>query len=308
MHNQEDRNDWKLSKLRDEFRRANYIQSLWFTAVVVILFTPVFYLTYKSTRLNITELNAVPAKIKFERLAMETLKIVDKYYYPNLQFVERFVPPKISDVINQNIDELNEMVIKKEVNPEDTPEYFFTLGLIACGRLATNINNVEYAIENFERYLQLKPYDERVITNLALCYAYGTKDYKKALMLYDEALEYNPEYCRAHYNKALVLWRLERQEEAMIEIDNLIKNSPNCAESFFVMSLIQYQLENRAGTQAIFYLERALEKGFNDISWLTTTSFYDEDFRRSKAYKNAVKRIAESRFLPNISELYKELN
>lgn len=179
-----------------------------------------------------------------------------------------------------------------------------------CGLTPTKIHDVKRAIDNFTNYLRLRPYDEEVITNLALCYVYVEKpDYSCALKLLENALSFNPMYCRAHYNKALVLWRDKKYEESKKVIYDLIENDPNCPEANFAMCLIQYQIEKGSKDtklkNTIYYLETAIKKDFSDIAWIESTSFLDDNFKKTQHYKDAILKIAKKRRLPE--KLYKHL-
>ncbi len=285
------------------------------TNIITAVFTALILFNIGLTFNLSKDINKVPnlltkqnTQTKFEGLVEDTLSLIKKYYYPNLLFDERYVPQKTINVIRDYEDEIKRLIFQEGATPGETPAYFRLMGLIYCGKHPTEIADVDKARENFEKYLKLRPHDEEARTNLALCYIYVGKpkqNYEHALETLEEALQYNPTYCRAHYNKTLVLWHLERYEEAKDVINTYItKIDPNCPEGNFAMSLIQYQIEKekKALTKTIYYLNRAIELGFNDIAWLRTTSFFDDNFRKTKYYYDAELRIAERRNLP--PELY----
>lgn len=281
------------------------------TGIITAVFLALIIFNIKLTFNLSKDVNKIPelikkqnTQVKFEGLAKDTLNLVEKYYYPNLSFTERYVPDEMKIVIHDYEDKIKELILKEGAVPDETPAYYRLMGLLYCGKHPTKIADVDKARENFEKYLTLRPHDEEVRTNLALCYIYVKKrkqNYEKALETLEEALQYNPTYCRGHYNKALVLWHLERYEEAKRVINTLItKIDPNCPEGNFAMSLIQYQIEkkNKVLTKTIYYLNRAVDLGFDDISWLGTSSFLDDNFRKTKHFYNAALRIAERRNLP----------
>ena len=293
------------------------IQTALMIIVIAILALVVGFLAYSFpkiisiSKLDVDALNKVAKivmqnknQIEFNKLANHTLALIEQFYYPNLQTDQRYVPKTIKSAINRNRMELQKLISQEETGAAETPEFYLLEGLFYCGDIATNIDYVDEAIESFEKYLDSRRYDAKVLTNLALCYVYGYQDdtdalewYNKALKLYDEALDCEPSYCRAHYNKALALWKLGRQKDAIAEITNLVRNAPDCAEAFFVMSLIKCQMHEI--DEAFSYLETAIQKGFNDISWISTTRFYDEAFKRSEAYKRAIASIKARRFILN---------
>lgn len=295
---------YQIRKERDtEMKNFKRNQFLIMSIVVVIVMVPLYYSIIRIFSIQNELYNVVKAvrfpnnQIEFRNLVTQTLSLVEKYYYPNLTFESRYVPQKMRTVINDNLANIQRIINKKEANPKDLPEYYLLMGLYYCGNVATYIEDIGNAVSSFEKYLQLRPYDVRVLTNLGLCYAYGLKNFRKALEFYEEAFEFNPGYCRAHYNKAIALWELQRREDAISEINNLIKNRPDCAEAFFVMSLIQYGIGNIENT--ISFLNQAVDNGFDDISWLRTTSFYNKEFRMKKEYKNAEQKILRRRFIGN---------
>ena len=244
---------------------------------------------------------------KFVKLTENTLVLVEESYTPNLLLNDRYVPPKLRSVIEKNMDSLQILIEKHGAEPDEYPEYYILKGLICCGKSASKIELLEVAKENFNNYIDIVPYDEKNLVNLGVCYHIGDesysqkthkeleKEYNKAIELFKEALQYNPRYCRAHYNLALTLAKLNKKEQSLDVISHYLDHVYDCAEAFFTMSTIQCKFGNK--DLAYTYLSKAIEKGFDDINWMKNTSFYDEEFKKSTSFKSALKKIENRRFL-----------
>lgn len=247
---------------------------------------------------TLDSLEGTQIQMRFDRLVTEVKSLLEKYYYPNLVIETEFIPGDIITLINNKIRELDRMLVdENKIGAIETPDYFYVLGIYYAGNVSRKVSDVNNAILNFEKYKTLRPYDSRVLTNLGLCYEIGFGDYSKAIGFYENALKYEPAYCRAHYNKALALWSNNNHEEAIKTITTLVKNIPNCPEANFAMSLIKYQQGEIE--EAISCLERAVELEFDDISWMVITTFYDKKFKASEAYTNAINSIYDFLFIPD---------
>ena len=75
---------------------------------------------------------------------------------------------------------------------------------------------------------------ESAVNYFNIAYSFGEKgDYEKAIENYDKAIELNPNYEEAWYNKGVRLGKLERHEEAIECHDKAIELKPNDEEAWY---------------------------------------------------------------------------
>ncbi|KAM3132656.1 hypothetical protein pb186bvf_015201 [Paramecium bursaria] len=82
----------------------------------------------------------------------------------------------------------------------------------------------EESIEAYSKIVDTLQTEERAIayTNMALCQI-NLKEYNKALILADKAIQTNPQYVKAQYRKAQILMLLQQYEEALSLVNNLMQ-------------------------------------------------------------------------------------
>lgn len=252
--------------------------------------------------LDVKALNEIPNLIEkqnyqteFNQLAAHTLIFAKEIYHPNLQLDTDNIPSDAYTAIHNNLNKLKDFLSK---GAKETAEYHLVMGLFYCGERSERIKDVYNAIEHFEKYIDERPYDANVLTNLGLCYQLceeGKIDTEKARQYFMNALKFDRGYCRAHYNLALLDFDEGKENDAINRLDKVINNHPRCPEAYYAKSLIL----SRKGKikEAGNLLTIAAEKGFDDISWLLRTPSYSDEFRQSDAYINAVSAIKNSRFL-----------
>lgn len=89
-----------------------------------------------------------------------------------------------------------------------------------------NISNWPRAQELYNHYLQLKPNDPDVMTDLGITYR-ETKEPDKALTLFRQAKQVSPDHWQAYYNEVVVLaFDLKKHDEAGQVLDQLQKMQP----------------------------------------------------------------------------------
>lgn len=83
-------------------------------------------------------------------------------------------------------------------NPDDADA---VLGLANAN---FDISNWSRAVELYERYLELKPGDADVLSDLGICYR-AQGDFASAMASFDKAIAIQPDHWLARFNKAIVL-------------------------------------------------------------------------------------------------------
>ena len=70
-------------------------------------------------------------------------------------------------------------------------------------------------------------------------------EYRDSLLCYDKAIELNPKYALAYYNRGIVLNKLERQEEALDSFDKAIELNPKDALAYYNRGTVLGELERQ---------------------------------------------------------------
>lgn len=108
-------------------------------------------------------------------------------------------------------------------------------------------------VELTEKILQ--PEDAEYLLNLGND-AYNQGNLEAAMQQYQKCLELKPDYLMARYNLGVVYLEQEQWEEAMIELEQVIATDPNHAEAYNNLGIIS-QHQHRL-TQAIEYYQKAI--------------------------------------------------
>ena len=109
-------------------------------------------------------------------------------------------------------------------------------------------------VELTEKILQ--PEDAEYLLNLGND-AYNQGNLEAAMQQYQKCLELKPDYLMARYNLGVVYLEQEQWEEAIIELEQVIAANPNHAEAYNNLGIIS-QHEHRLN-QAIEYYQKAIE-------------------------------------------------
>ena len=111
-------------------------------------------------------------------------------------------------------------------NPRDAE------ALRRLGNLFYDIQEWEQAAELYERYLEVRPDDLNVMTDLGACYR-SAGNTEAALEQFRRASSLDPEHWQSRYNEILILafdlGDLETARQAMAELQSLQPDNPNVA-------------------------------------------------------------------------------
>ena len=104
---------------------------------------------------------------------------------------------------------------------------------------------------------------ESAVNYFNIAYSFGEKgEHVKAIENYDKAIELNPNYEEAWYNKGWRLGKLERYEEAVACYDKVIELNPNDEEAWFNKGNEFGELERHE--EAVACYDKAIELNPND--------------------------------------------
>ncbi|MFY9826380.1 MAG: tetratricopeptide repeat protein [Thermoanaerobaculia bacterium] len=124
----------------------------------------------------------------------------------------------------QEVQELRATLAK---NPNDT---------VALRRLAdlhSDISDWQQAIQLYSHYLEIKPDDPDVLTDLGICYR-GTKQFDEALKRFRQAKKISPDHWKAYFDEVVVLvFDLKKYDEAepvLAKLQQMQPNNPNVAQ------------------------------------------------------------------------------
>jgi len=113
----------------------------------------------------------------------------------------------------------------KKDKKNQSPLFFNELGIAY-----RNKGDLEKALEAYQRAYALEPQNPEItpvlLNNLGYTY-FLKKDYPKAIEQYEKAITMAPRFKEAHSNLSLAFYQQGRNEEALREIDVVLKLDPN---------------------------------------------------------------------------------
>ena len=112
-----------------------------------------------------------------------------------------------------------------------------------------------------KRLLLSDPQNTLLLSTLAWNYHLAGKD-GNALEQYDAVLTLSPADSDALYNSGIVLWKLDRKDEALARLRKLLANSPEDTDALFATASILLATDNAAGSGEM--VSRYLQKKPDD--------------------------------------------
>ena len=79
------------------------------------------------------------------------------------------------------------------------------------------------------------------------CYKQNKKDYRGAIEEYSKAIQLNPKYTNAYYNRGIVYSYLEDDYYAINDLNNVIKLDPNNSNAYKKRGYIKYEKDDYEG-------------------------------------------------------------
>jgi len=117
------------------------------------------------------------------------------------------------------------------------------------------IGDLANAIKDYHKVISMNPDDNyrNIYSKIAGIY-YNKEDYDKALKYYNEAIRITPELKTALYNRAVVYSKMDKIDEAIIDLESMIKDKTNNVDAYILL--------------ASFYLEK---NEFDKYSYIIST-------------------------------------
>lgn len=102
----------------------------------------------------------------------------------------------------------------------------------------------EEALMHYDTLLKQQPENYYVLYNVAYVNLEYLNDNEKALEYFDKALEINPEYTDAYYNKGLALERMGQYRQAEEIYKDILKSHPDYQLAISALNYIQNQIKD----------------------------------------------------------------
>ncbi|MEL4898049.1 tetratricopeptide repeat protein [Crocosphaera sp. Alani8] len=172
--------------------------------------------------------------------------------------------------------------IEERGNRVDITDYWYKLEKLILRLFKSDSQLMTDALTNFSLYLyqknrykhSLKCYqqlvtvvkeDADILFNLATTYAYLER-YDEAILSYDKALEFKPDYDAAWYNRGIALKNLGRLDEAILSYDKALEFKPDDDAAWYNRGIALKNLGRL--DEAILSYDKAIEiKPDDDAAW-----------------------------------------
>jgi tetratricopeptide (TPR) repeat protein len=148
------------------------------------------------------------------------------------------------------------------------------------GKCLIFLNRYEEAIETYKKINQLK-LDARNFLKIGVCY-YNKKNIDEAINNYDKAIELNPNFTEAYFNKGICLSNQQKKEEAIEVFNKAIEIANNDAELYLNRGYCYFSLKNFR--KAIKDFNKAIELRPN----------FSEAYCRKAACYQEMKKVEEA--------------
>ncbi len=147
----------------------------------------------------------------------------------------------------------------------------------------------DLAIVDFNKAIELNPSSDMVYVNRGTAHQ-EMGHYEHSIADFSEALRLNPKNSMAYNNRGFSLLLLGRLDEAESDIRKSIEISPENIYALNSMAEL-YAARNNA-PEACRWLTMAIEKGYNNWSYLRTSRTYD-NIRNSHCFRKIISQGRE---------------
>ncbi|HOS47545.1 MAG TPA: tetratricopeptide repeat protein [Bacteroidia bacterium] len=120
---------------------------------------------------------------------------------------------------------------------------------------------VQKAIENYNKVIEINPENLNAKTDLGACYAEGTGEPMKGIMLLREVVSKNPEHEMAQYNLGMLSVKSGQLDKAIERFTKVLEINPKRSEMYFYLG--QIYVSKGEPDKAIGYYE-SFVKNTND--------------------------------------------
>ena len=157
---------------------------------------------------------------------------------------------------NKRFDEALAILAKVEQSIAPHPNILHLKGLCLKG-----LPDLNAAIDTLAKAERLAPGEPQISNNLANCLLDAGR-HGEALLHYSKALARQPNFAEARLNKAICLHMLKRFEEARVEFDALIRQSPSIGRLWRALGAMEVDAGEHEAARLAY--ERALELAPDD--------------------------------------------
>jgi tetratricopeptide (TPR) repeat protein len=151
------------------------------------------------------------------------------------------------------------------------------------------LGNYDAAIEQFELLLKVNPKSADAMYNIGLAYQ-EKQQYKQAVKWLDKSVQQQPSFRQSLLDDYGYLYlRLKKEKEALEYFNENVVQYPLDPWSYYHLACYYSITEDTA--KGLEFLEKALQKGFNEFEHLATDSDL-ENLRSNKDYNGLVSKFA----------------
>ena len=156
------------------------------------------------------------------------------------------------------------------------------------GKCLIFLNRYEEAIDTYKKLNKLK-IDAKNFLKIGVCY-YNKKNIDEAINNYDKAIELNPNYTEAYFNKGICLSNQQKKEEAIEVFNKAIEIANNDAELYLNRGYCFFSLKNFRKAIKDFNKAIQLRPNFSE-AYCRKAACYQEMKKEEEAileYKHAI--------------------
>ena len=154
-------------------------------------------------------------------------------------------------------------VVKSEQSYLDAAYRYFDSFRLA-GDTAVKAILVGKAIENYQQVLKLNPGNLNAKTDLGACYADGTREPMKGIMLLREVVAQDPKHEMAQYNLGMLSVKSGQLDKAIERFDKVLEINPKRNEVYFFLGQVYLQKGDTA--KSISSYETFIKNAQYDVS------------------------------------------
>lgn len=113
------------------------------------------------------------------------------------------------------------------------------------------------AVSEYEKAIQLNPYNIKAHYNLGILYKSQGK-YEKSIQAYRQVVKLDPYFEKAHYNLGVILRSLGRNQEAVAEFKKTVQINPGFADAHLGLGILYSQSRNDRSL-AVYHYKKYLQ-------------------------------------------------